>query len=494
MARPKKAIIIGSGIAGISTSIRLAQLGLEVTVFEANDYPGGKLTAFEENGFRFDSGPSLFTMPVLVDELFELSGLNPRNYFRYKQVETTCHYFYNDGTIIKAFADKEKLKEEIDLKLDGHGDQVIEYLSDSAKIYNRTSAVFLEKSLHRIGSYLSRDTLKALFSLKSLYLRSTMNKVNKKKLGHEKLVQLFNRYATYNGSSPYLAPGILTLIPHLEFNLGTFFPDEGMHLITKSLVKLAESRGVKIKYNSKVNKINLAGKKVSGVQVNGEQLEADIIVSNMDIVPTYKQLLPELKQPRQVLEQERSSSAIIYYWGIDKQFPDLDLHNIFFSKGYEEEFNHIFKEHDLYEDPTVYVHVSSKYCEHDAPKGKENWFVMINAPSNVGQDWDGLIATSRTRIIRKLSEILDCDLNNLIVSESVLDPRTIESKTSSFRGSLYGASSNHWLSAFIRHPNFHTKINGLYFCGGSVHPGGGIPLSILSGKIVSELIQHDYRI
>lgn len=469
-------------------------MGLNVTVFEANDYPGGKLTSFTENGFRFDAGPSLFTMPLLVDQLFEISELNPRNYFRYKELDTTCHYFYNDGTIIKAYADKDKLRDEINKKIGGYGDEVISYLSDCAKTYDLTSGIFLEKSLHKVGSYLSKDTLKALVRLNSLNLRSSMNEVNEKKIGHEKLVQLFNRYATYNGSSPYLAPGVLTLIPHLEFNLGTFFPDDGMHSITTSLVKLAESRGVKFVYNSKVDKINLGGRKVEGVQLNGKQWEADIVVSNMDIVPTYTQLLPHLKQPRQVLTQERSSSAIIFYWGMDRMFPELDLHNIFFSQDYKREFNSIFSEHDLFEDPTVYVHVSSKYCEDDAPRGKENWFVMINAPGNFGQDWDNLINLSRERIFRKLSKILNCELSTYIESESVLDPRTIESNTSSFRGSLYGASSNHWLSAFIRHPNFHRKIKGLYFCGGSVHPGGGIPLSILSGKIVSELVQNDYRI
>jgi phytoene desaturase len=494
LSRPEKAIVIGSGIAGIATSIRLAVMGLNVTVFEANDYPGGKLTSFSENGFRFDAGPSLFTMPLLVDQLFEISELNPRNYFKYKEVDTTCHYFYNDGTVIKAYADKDKLKEEINEKIGGYGDEVLSYLSDCAKTYDLTSGIFLEKSLHRLGSYLSGDTLKALVSLNSLNLRSSMNEVNEKKLGHEKLVQLFNRYATYNGSSPYLAPGVLTLIPHLEFNLGTFFPDDGMNSITTSLVKLAVSRGVKIVYNSRVERINVKKRKVEGVQVKGEHIKADIVVSNMDIVPTYTHLLPEMKQPRQVLEQERSSSAIIFYWGIDCQFPELDLHNIFFSEDYKQEFNFIFKEHDLFEDPTVYVHVSSKYCQGDAPPGKENWFVMINSPGNVGQDWDKLINLSRERIIQKLSRILKIDLNNLIESESVLDPRTIEENTSSYRGSLYGASSNHWLSAFIRHPNFHRKIRGLYFCGGSVHPGGGIPLSILSGKIVSELVQNDFRI
>lgn len=494
MAKPENAIVIGSGIAGIATSIRLAVMGLNVRVYESNDYPGGKLTAFNENGFRFDAGPSLFTMPLLVDQLFEISGLNPRNYFRYKEVDTTCHYFYNDGTVLRAYSDKEKLRNEVDEKIGGYGDEVIDYLSDCAKIYDLTSGIFLEKSLHRLGSYLSADTLKALVSLNSLNLRSTMNEVNEKKIGHEKLVQLFNRYATYNGSSPYLAPGVLTLIPHLEFNLGTFFPDDGMHSITTNLVNLAESRGVKFEYNSKVEKINLSGRKVRGVTVKGQQMEADIVVSNMDIVPTYTHLLPELKQPRQVLEQERSSSAIIFYWGIDRQFPELDLHNIFFSKDYKQEFDFIFKEHDLFQDPTVYVHISSKYCEGDAPRGKENWFVMINVPGNVGQDWDSLINLSRERIIQKLSKILDIELKNHIESESVLEPRTIEANTSSFRGSLYGASSNHWLSAFVRHPNFHRKIKGLYFCGGSVHPGGGIPLSILSGKIVSELVQNDFRL
>ena len=494
MKEQYKAVIIGSGIAGISTAIRLAELGIDVTIYEANDYPGGKLTAFEENGFRFDAGPSLFTMPTLVDELFVLSGLNPRNYFRYKEIETTCHYFYEDGTCIKAYADKKKLKKEIDQKIENNGDLVIKYLEESAKTYALTSSIFLERSLHKLSNYLSRDTLRALVNIKSLNLRTTMNKVNEKRLGHDKLVQIFNRYATYNGSDPYQAPGVLTLIPHLEFNLGTFFPDEGMHSITTSLIDLAKSRGVSIQYNSRIDRINVNKKQVQGVFCDNRNIESDMVVSNMDIVPTYNRLLPYIKQPRQVLDQERSSSALIFYWGIDREFPELDLHNIFFSGNYEEEFRSIFKDYTIYDDPTVYVHISSKICVEDAPRGSENWFVMINVPGNIGQNWDELIKTARVRILEKISGILKCNIEEHIVSESILEPRTIESKTSSFRGSLYGASSNHWLSAFIRHPNFHRKIRGLYFCGGSVHPGGGIPLSILSGKIVSELIKNDFKI
>ncbi len=486
-------MVIGSGIAGISTAIRLAVRGIEVSVYEANDYPGGKLTAFEQGGYRFDAGPSLFTMPHFVDELFELAGRNPRDHFNYQKVKTTCYYFFEDGSTVRAYADKNLLKKEIDEKLGGKGQRVLDYLTNSASTYELTENIFLKKSLHKFKNYLSKDVIRALVRAHTLNLMSTMNQVNERTLNDAKLVQIFNRYATYNGSSPYLAPGILSLIPHLEFNRGTYFPEGGMHAIAMSLVHLAESLGVNFHYRHRVERIILKQKMAKGIMAENEFVPADIIVSNMDIVPTYRRLLPELPEPEQVMEQERSSSALIYYWGMNKAFPGLDLHNIFFSKDYRAEFNSIFKKLELYDDPTVYVHISSKYNQEDAPPGGENWFVMINVPYNVGQDWDQYILRARNNIVQKLSVILKENIASHIVNESLLEPRTIESKTSSFRGSLYGASSNHWLSAFIRHPNFHRRIKGLYFCGGSVHPGGGIPLSILSGKIVSDLISSDYE-
>jgi phytoene desaturase len=487
-----KAIIIGSGIAGIATAIRLASSGMHVEVYESNDYPGGKLTAFDQEGFRFDAGPSLFTLPELVDELFTISGKDPGQHFNYERIEVSCHYFFEDGLFIEAHTDKVKLKREIDRKLGGYGSDTLRFLEESARIYDLTNSVFLKRSLHRLKSYLSVDVLKALIRIYTLHLNVTMNQVNKKYFPNEKLVQIFNRYATYNGSSPYLAPGVLTLIPHLEFNIGTFFPVGGMHSITLSLLDLAKSMGVIFHFGKNVDQIILNRKNAEGIRIDNMRIPADLVVSNMDIVPTYKKLLPELKEPRQVIEQERSSSALIFYWGMKKEFPQLHLHNIFFSKDYEEEFYSIFKKLQLYDDPTVYIHISSKVNPADAPEGMENWFVMINVPYNVGQDWDSYIQKARETILRKVSRILNIEIEPLILNESILEPRTIETKTSSFRGSLYGASSNHWLSAFIRHPNFHSKINGLYFCGGSVHPGGGIPLSLLSGKIVHDLVKNDY--
>lgn len=483
---PKKAIVIGSGIAGISTAIRLAVKGYEVNVFEANPYLGGKLTAFESNDYRFDSGPSLFTLPYLVDDLFKLANKNPKDYFNYQKIETACHYFWEDGTTLLAYAEKERFEKEVEQKLGVEPKVLSEKLNHAKLIHEKTGKIFMEKSLHKLSTWLTKDVLKALGNIFSYDIFNTMHGANLG-LNNKKLVQLFDRYATYNGSSPYMAPGIMNIIPHLEHGIGTFLPVGGMHQITLSLVKLSEELGVKFHSNAKVQKIEIDNKKAKSVLVNGKELKADLIVSNMDVVPTYRKLLPQLKAPEKTLQQERSSSALIFYWGIKKEFKQLGLHNILFSEDYKVEFDHLFNYYSLYNDPTVYINITSKYEKQDAPAGCENWFVMINAPSNKGQNWDEIIPEARKNILQKVSRILNQNIEELIEFEEILEPRTIESKTSSYQGALYGAASNNRYAAFLRHPNFHRKIDNLFFVGGSVHPGGGIPLCLLSAKIVDDL-------
>jgi phytoene desaturase len=316
-----------------------------------------------------------------------------------------------------------------------------------------------------------------------------MNKANQNALNHPKMVQLFNRYATYNGSNPYKAPGILNIIPHLEFSIGAYFPQGGMHAITQSMYNLALSLGVKFHFNTPVERIVIKNRRSQGISIGGEIQPAEVVVCNMDVVPAYRNLMPDQKQPEHILRQERSSSALIFYWGIKKQFEQLKLHNIFFSENYKEEFGNIFDKKTIYHDPTVYINITSKEKPDDAPKGMENWFVMINVPCKENQDWDELILTARSNILKKLSRILNSKVESLIEVEDILEPRTIESKTQSYKGALYGTSSNNRLAAFFRHPNFSNRIKSLYFCGGSVHPGGGIPLALSSAKIVDSLIK-----
>ena len=280
----------------------------------------------------------------------------------------------------------------------------------------------------------------------------------------------------------------MSMIPHLEMFFGTYFPEGGMHQIVKSLFQLAKDEGIEFHFNQKVSEILVENGKATGVVVDGKQVLSDIVISNMDIYPTYKNLLPKQKPPQKILAQERSSSALIFYWGVSRSFSELDLHNIFFSEAYEDEFRHLFELKSLHEDPTVYVNITSKNCPSDAPQNSENWFVMINAPGDYGQNWEDLKNEARRNILRKLNRILDVNLEEYIQIEHSLDPSGIESRTSSYRGALYGASSNSRYSAFLRHPNFSRNISDLYFCGGSVHPGGGIPLCLNSARIVADLI------
>ena len=484
----KKCVVIGAGVAGLATAIRLSQQNYAVTVFEANAYPGGKLSAFTMGEYRFDAGPSLFTMPHFVDELFSLCGEDPTAHFNYIKKEEACRYFWEDGTALVAHSKTDAFATEVETKLGVPKKTLLAYLAKAKKKYDLTEKLFLQQSLHRWSTYFSLDTLKALWHIQSMEIGKSLDQVNREQLQEPHLVQLFNRFATYNGSSPYQTPGIMSLIQHLESHYGTFLPQGGMEQISQSLYRLAQRQGVQFHFDQKVDEILVANKKAVGVRVGTTKHAADCVVSNMDVFPTYKHLLPTQKMPKNVAREERSSSAVIFYWGIKKTFPQLDLHNIFFSDDYPAEFRAIFETKELYDDPTVYVNITSKNEKKDAPEGGENWFVMINAPADHGQDWDALTDKLREKVLAKLSRQLGVELSAYIEEETVMRPPEIQAKTQSHLGALYGSSSNNKMAAFLRHPNFSKKINGLFFCGGSVHPGGGIPLCLLSAKIVSEQI------
>lgn len=479
--------IIGSGVAGMAAAIRLQAAGHSVTVFEANNYPGGKLTAFDQDGFRFDAGPSLFTMPQLLDEVFEEAGKNPRDYYTYQGIDPGCHYFWEDGTRFQSHANLDVFADEASKTFGEERSNVVSYFRKSFELYDITEDVFLKSSLHKASTYLKFSTVRSIAQLYKARLFSTMNEVNTSAFQSPKLAQLFNRYATYNGSDPYRAPGTLTVIPTLEYRWGTSLPKGGMHTITTSMHKLACDLGVDFRFEEKAETIATSGNIAFGVMTNKASYIFDKIVSNMDVVPTYRKLLKGHKPPVRIEKQERSSSALIFYWGIKKEFVELGLHNIFWSDDYKEEFRQLFEEKTVYRDPTVYINITSKHEKGDAPEGCENWFVMVNAPYTDGQDWTELIAQTRKNILTKLDRMLGISLESLIDTERIIDPKTIESQTSSHLGSLYGTSSNSMMAAFLRHPNFNSKIRNLYFCGGSAHPGGGIPLCLLSGKIVSDL-------
>ncbi|MFN0049077.1 MAG: 1-hydroxycarotenoid 3,4-desaturase CrtD [Cytophagales bacterium] len=483
----KKAVVIGAGIAGIAAAIRLRKLGFEVVVFESAATYGGKIKEYLWNGFRFDTGPSLFTLPELVDELFELCDKNPRDYYTYKTLKSITRYFYEDGIVINSYSNPIEFANEVVEKTKVDSNVVLSFLKKQAKTYRLLAPIFLENPIHIIGKLLKISNIPALIHVANPSFLLSMNKVNAAWFKNKYLVRLFNRYGTYNGSNPYTMPSLFNIISHLEHNVGAYLPEKGIRSIADSLYKLAMEEGVVFQFNSFVDNINVNHKKTDGIKAKGIDYQADIVVSNMDVNNTYSQLLGQTNAPKMYLQNQKSTSALIFHWAVKGNFEALDVHNILFAKNYEEEFEYLFHKMEMYHDPTIYIYISSKTVANDAPVGFENWFVMVNTP-HLG-DFNLDVEATRKSIQNKIKNYLKIDIEPLIQNENTITPTDLQNTTHSFLGSLYGASSNNMMSAFLRHPNF-SKVENLYFCGGTVHPGGGIPLSLMSAKIVASLVQE----
>ena len=344
-------------------------------------------------------------------------------------------------------------------------------------------------------NFCARNIFKDLLAISSL---KTLEKHNKSYFQSPKLQQLFNRFATYNGSSPYQTPATFALVPYVEFGLGAWYVKGGMYEIPKALEKLATEFGVTICTKSEVERIEIANGKVVGVKVGGEVFSCDFVVANSDAVETYRNLIDETARKsfsdKKVEKTEPSCSGFVLLLGTNKQFPQLAHHNIFFSDDYKAEFDAIFNQKRPAQNPTIYICATSRTDETQSPDGHENLFVLINAPYTSDKtNWKTEKKSYRDLIIKKLENFGLDDLENAIDFERIITPEDFEKKYRANKGSIYGVSSNGIFSAFLRPPNKAKDIENLYFVGGATHPGGGIPLVLLSGKMASDLILRQFR-
>ena len=492
-ANGKKVIVVGAGLGGLTAAIKAANAGFEVQVYEKNEHPGGKAGSVNLDGFRFDTGPSLLTMPFVIQQLFKDCGRNIDDYLKLKPLDQSCKYFYPDGTVINAYRDKTKFAAEVEAKTSVKAADVHRFLDYSKKIYDLTADLFLFSPFRGIKSFLNGKAFRTLLNLRKIDSTRTMDEAVRSFFKDGRVVQLFNRYATYNGSNPYEAPATLNIIPHVEHNLGTFVPEEGINAVAEALFKLALEFGVKFDFKTEVERIFYKNGKVFAVHANKYDQFCDAVICNSDITYAYTQMihLPKSKKAVKRVHRDASSSALVYYWGVKGISENLEIHNILFSEHYFKEFEDIFERKIPPDDPTIYIYISSKYKPSDAPQGHENWYVMVNAPFNYNQNWKHEAAYMKDEILDKIERILKIDLRERIVAEDILTPDLIEERTLSYRGSLYGISSNGRYNAFLRQSNRSKDIKGLYFCGGSAHPGGGIPLVVLSGNHAANCLEED---
>lgn len=488
----KQAIVLGAGLGGLSAAIHLRLSGLEVTVFEQNARPGGKMNQFTAGGYRFDTGPSLLTMPFVIDALFAKAGLERKDFLEFEPVEPICRYFWDDGQCLDAGKDIEAMKAELARISSADAANYEDFLRYAGRIYNMTADIFLHTPIHEVRKLLTRENIPAFLRLLKIDPLRTMHQSIGRFFSHPRIVQLFDRYATYNGSDPFKAPATLNVIPYVEHGLGGYYIKGGMYRLVETLSELALNLGVKLHLSAPVEKIFHQDRQLRGVVVNGDFQPADYLVCNADVVTAHNRLIDGFPNMQRKLNRlEPSISGLVFLWGVKRRHAQLAHHNILFSRDYRREFQQIFDHQEAPDDPTVYIAITAKSDSAHAPAGGENWFVLLNMPYlKEDQDWAALTAQMRERVLGKLQQI-GIDIRDQIEIEHTYTPADFYHRYGSNRGSIYGISSNRRSTAFRRPANRSRLIKGLYFAGGSSHPGGGIPLVLLSGKMAAELIAED---
>ena len=488
-----KVIIIGAGLGGLAAAIRLAARGFDVTVLEKNQTIGGKVNVVEADGYKFDTGASLLTMPRVLRELFESANRKLEDYLELVKLEPICRYFWNDGATFDASQNLEKTSAEIEKIEPRDVENFKRFITDSQRKFEIAERTFLAHALNDLPKLLRPKFARDLLAISSL---KTLAKHNQSYFKSAKLQQLFNRFATYNGSSPYQVPATFALIPFVEFGLGAWYAKGGIYRIPQALAKLARELGVNIETDCAVEKIVVENKRAVGIALkNGAITNADFVVTNADAIETYRNLLDAAHRPnfssQKIEKTEPSCSGFVLLIGANKRFPILAHHNIFFSDDYRREFDQIFKEKRPADNPTIYVCATSRTDATQAPENHENLFILINAPYTSNQtDWTREAADYRNLIIKKLENLGLQGLEKSIEFEQTITPPDFEQKYRANKGSIYGVSSNGVFSAFMRPPNQSRDVQNLFFVGGATHPGGGMPLVLLSGKMAAELIER----
>lgn len=497
----QQTIIVGGGLGGLSAAIYLALQGRRVLLLEKNERVGGKLNIHQQDGFTWDTGPSLFTMPWVLRDLFAAAGRRLEDELDLVAIEPTCRYTWPDGTRFDAWQSLPLLIQEIQRLSPPDVPALFRFLEHTAQIYNAVAPTFLLRPFDGLREVISPQFMRNAWRIDSL---RTVDQAVRSFFRSPYLHQVFNRYATYNGSSPYLSPATFNLISYIEFAEGGWYVRGGMYRIAEALERLACDLGVAICTKSEVERIiskeasRAASRSTFMVRtVSGVEYEAENVVINADPRYAYRALLAHQERMAARVERlEPSCSGFILLLGINRIYDQLAHHNIFWSSDYKREFSAIFAKGVPAPDPTVYVCATSLSDPQHAPPGGMNLFVLVNAPSMGGShgrsfDWVREAEGYRALVIRKLERMGLPELSKHIVSSATLTPADLQQRYHAAGGAIYGPASNNTFSAFARPPLRAPGLPGVYFVGGGTHPGGGIPLVLLSGKAVAERIERD---
>lgn len=502
-------IILGGGVGGLAAAIRARSAGRRVILLERRGEVGGKLNSCVltnpnrlDAAFRFDTGPSLLTLPLVFADLFAAAARDIRMELPIVRLDPVSRFVWRDGQTFELRADRAALLDEVRRLAPGDVAGFERLLAFGQKVWDLSGELFLsqspEQALRGDGTFSPGRALSMLTVPLRIGMFRKYAKLVDKHIQHQRLREVLYQYATYSGASPFLAPATLAVIPHVELAMGGWYVPGGMYTIAEKLEKLARELGVEVRLNTPVAQVLVDGtadaRKVRGVRLaDGTTIDADAVICNADVMYAYRELIAPADRPSwtdaKLAKVEPGGSGMVLLLGVEGTYPQLAHHTKFMPDDYTSDLRAMFETRTIPDDPCIYVCASTRTDPTQAPPGCENLFVLCSAPPLDGTiDWAVEGPKYRDRIVATLETTFGLtDLSKRIVVERRITPADLKSMYNANAGSIYGISSNGIKQAFLRPPNRDRDIKGLFFAGGATHPGGGLPLVALSGKIAAEL-------
>lgn len=489
-----KILVVGAGIGGIAAAALLARDGFNVTVVEKNEQPGGRCGRMLIDGFTFDTGATLFLMRDLYERLFAELGERLEDYLDLQRVDPTYHLHFSDNSQLQLTADLPELQSQLEAIEPGSFVRLLDYLEEGNYHYKQSIPRFVEKDFHSLFEFINPSNLWLVMRIKALISHS---RNIARYFKDPRLQMAFTFQDMYLGLSPYQSPALYSLMQYAELANGLWYPRGGMYSITEALVNIAKKAGVKIILNAPVKSILVNGNQASGLAMcDGRTLSSDIVIANADTGYVYDKLLPPNGHPSITETREYGCSTIMFYWGLDKQYPQLAAHNLFFSGDYRRGFDVIFKDLSMADQPNFYIHAPVRLDPTMAPKDYETLYaaVPVGRISNANhQDWRFMQAKARAFIVQRLAKIGITDLEEHIVVEKSFTPKDWQDRYNLPFGSTHGLSHKLTQMAYLRPAYQHVRYPNLYFVGASTHPGTGIPTVMVSSRLVAKRVHQDWR-
>lgn len=489
----RTALVIGAGIGGLAIAARLARDGYRVTVLEKNARPGGRTAMLERDGYRFDTGPTLFLMPAVFAETYTALGERMEDHLDLIHLDPTYRVHFHDGSTLDLTPDLIRMREQLEAIEPGSFGGFLRFLSEGYRHYHVSLQRFVGRNFQSIFDYFSPANLPLIIQLKALDKHYTNTS---RYFQTPQLRAAFSFQNMYLGLSPYDALATYSLLQYTELADGVWFPRGGLYRVIESLAAIAEGLGVRFRYNTPATRITVDGTRATGVILaDGERLQADVVVANADLPYVYSQLLPEDGMTARLARKKYTSSALMFYWGVTGKATPLNHHNVFLAEHeYRNSFDRIFRDLSLPDDPSFYICASAHTDPGMAPPDGDNLMVLVpvgHINEQQPQDWDALKERARTAVFERISHIGLGDLSSRITFEETIEPRDYHRVLNLARGSAFGLSHNFLQVGYLRPQNRHRRYGNLYFVGASTHPGTGLPLVLLSARLVEERILHE---